>query len=216
MNAQQIHDDFGCSSECRRSGCPEEGVEMVEQSDTRSGVNFLTPTNNPILCGQDEAVQRVYRIAAGHNGRIWLYAVQPNAGENIYVSGGPNSKGFGGSTLTFKLEDGSEMQLQGPWHSNAVDLLKETGIDLLDTFLTFGAIGHDVRHLEPSYVNKEIIDVIYRDEVATLGTIDRITVLAQQIADERGHPVFYWKRSAGMISSGFIKPQMKLEDAATV
>lgn len=30
MNAQQqIHEDFGCSSECRRSGCPEGEVEMA-------------------------------------------------------------------------------------------------------------------------------------------------------------------------------------------
>lgn len=211
MNArQQTHEDFGHTSDCRKSGCPDE--EMPEQS--RSGIHFLTPTSDFTICGQQDATQRVYRSIQGKSGHMWLYAIQENAGENIYVSGGRNSQGFGGDTLTFRLQDGTDLELKGPWHSNAVDLFNDTGVNLLNTFYTFGVIGHGFKSI--GYHQSRVFDVIYKDEAPTLGALDRIDVLAQETANELGHRVYYWKRSAGMISSGFVKPQMKPEVAQAV
>jgi len=95
----------------------------------------------PMRCSSYEAEQRRYKKIIGKDGHIYLYAIQDNPADNIYVSGGKNSDGFGGRTLSFTLEDGTVEELRGPWHTNSDDLFVHTGIDLRAKYLTFVVIG---------------------------------------------------------------------------
>jgi len=69
--------------------------------------------------------------------RIWLYADIANSGDYIFCSSDKRDRGFGGSSLSFKLshELGS-ISLIGPWHSNSDALYRATGIDIRDKHLT--------------------------------------------------------------------------------
>lgn len=166
--------------------------------------------SNAMVCGSAEAERRTYKKLVGKSGRTWLVAAQPNEADNIYVSGGKNSQGFAGRILVFKLEDGSTLKLQGPWHSNSAALFADTNYDVRDKYLTFGVIG-----LGRSYGNAvglnpvTITDVLYKDEYWTLGTFDRIEALAQVAANEVGKTVVYFVKSKGGTASGFTKPETK-------
>jgi len=99
--------------------------------------------------GRYEAEIRKYKKLIGKSGRIWLVAIQDNPADNIYVSaasaenqpGYKGFRGFAGRTLTFELEDGDILELQGPWATNSDALFKDTGYDIRDKYLTFGVIG---------------------------------------------------------------------------
>jgi hypothetical protein len=163
-----------------------------------------------MICGSANAEKRVYKKLVGKSGRIWLVAIQENAADNIYVSGGKHSQGFAGRTLTFKVDDGSDISLAGPWHSNSAALLADTGVDVRDKYLTFGVIGlgreyGQVQGLHPITIK----DVIHVDSQWMLGTYDRIDVLAQQHANKLGKAVAYFIKSKGGTTSGFTKPEVQ-------
>lgn len=171
-------------------------------------MNWTDGERPAMICGSANAESRVYKQLVGKSGRIWLVAVQPNEADNIYVSGGKNSQGFAGRTLAFKLEDGSTMKLQGPWHSNSAALLADTGYDIRDKYLTFGVIGLGREYgtalgLHPITIK----DVLHKDAQWVLGEYNRITVLAQVAANEIGKAVVYYMKSKGGTSSGFTEPE---------
>lgn len=163
-----------------------------------------------MICGAADAEKRTYKIYMGKSGRTWLVAIQENQADNIYVSGGKHSQGYGGRTLTFHLEPGGgKAALVGPWHSNSGALLADTGIDVTDRYLTFGVIGLGREYgtvgmgLHPITIK----DVVLKDTEWTLGTYDRIEVLAQELANELGTSVVYFVKSKGGTHSGFTKPK---------
>ena len=171
-------------------------------------MNWTDERSAGMICGSAEAERRTYKKIVGTSGRTWLVAVQPNEADNIYVSGGKNSQGYAGRTLTFKLENGSTMKLQGPWHSNSAALFADTNYDIRDKYLTFGVIGLDRSYGPGPGLNPVTIkDVLYKDECWTLGTFDRIEVLAQKAANEIGKPVVRFTKSKGGTSCGFTKPK---------
>ena len=88
----------------------------------------------------EDIEKEVFVRYIGKGGRIWLVGVTEPS-NNIYVDGCPGSQGFGGSTLTFKMVDGSEVQLKGPWHSNSEALFYETGVDVRGLHKTFVVIS---------------------------------------------------------------------------
>jgi len=165
-----------------------------------------------MICGQHEAQERKYKKLIGKSGRIWLVAVQDNPADNIYVSadsqenepGYRGFRGYAGATLKFGLEDGATECLTGPWHTNCKDLFSDTGYDIRDKHLTFGAVS---RKREKGW----LIDVLYIDKDWTLGAFERIHKIAQEFADKLNCEVYYYQESQGGSSCGPVKPFEKEE-----
>lgn len=150
--------------------------------------------NQPMTCGQSEAASRKYKKIQGKS-RIWYVAIQENEADNIYVSPDPkeNSPGY-----------------NGPWHSNSSALFADTGYDICDKHLTFGVIARDYGHYGQNpknpYGQGIMIDVIWMDERPTVGKFERVTEIAQDIANKEGKPVICYSRSTGGSSRRQVKP----------
>ena len=162
--------------------------------------------SGPTICGSAEAEQRVFNMYVGKSGRRWLVADQENAGENIYVEGGPNSDGFGGRTLEFQLKDGAIISLKGPWHSNCDSLFNDTGVDVRNQYYTFGIISLGKRYTE-NYLSEIFEDVLFYDESPVLGDFNRIENLAKEFAYKLNRRVYYAQRTRGGGSSQWIDPK---------
>lgn len=164
--------------------------------------------HQPMTCGQEELSVRTYKkIIKGKRG-TWYVAIQDNPADNVYFASkeGGKSDGFGGATLTFKLEDGTEDKVQGPWHSNPDALFSDTGYDVRDKCLTFGVIGKDVRFDRYPYKDF-IVDVLYKDEDFTIGAFNRIKDKAQELANELGVKIVYYQQSQGGSTRSWCYPE---------
>lgn len=162
----------------------------------------------PMFSGSYEAENRKYRKIIGKSGRIWLYAIQDNPADNIYVSGGSNSEGFGGRTLSFTLEGGGKAELKGPWHTNSDDLYSNTGVDLRNKHLTFVVISKGRQHVLTKNGWKDVmIDVLYKDKQAIVGEFDRGKKLAQSIANKLKQTIYCYSQSQGGSSNSPIEPK---------
>lgn len=102
--------------------------------------------------GQAEAVSRKYIMYVGKSGWAWFVADQEAKADNIYCTNSENwdvaGNGFGGSTLFLEVINWEENKLKsenfalrGGWHSNADALFDDTGVDVRNEHLTFGAIS---------------------------------------------------------------------------
>ena len=171
------------------------------------GPNDYVVGRMPTISGQGDAQSRKYHKYVGKSGRIWLVANQPNAADNIYVEGGEGSKGFGGSTLTFPLVEGGEVNLKGPWHTNSSALFQDTGIDIRDKYYVMVVIGKDVKYGK----NYETIvhEVIHQDHEPVLGIFHRGDVLGRELAQKLGHQVFVVDQTLGGGHYRFVKPDDK-------
>lgn len=161
--------------------------------------------NHAMICGSAEAESRKYmKYRSKSNGRIYLVADQPNAGDNIYVEGEKGSDGFAGRELTFTLVDGSTIKLKGPWHTNSNDLLKATGIDCTWKHLTWGLVAHSCT----GGCNKPLVfkDVFHLDDEPMVGAFDRIQKIAQRIANELRITVQAYSKSTGGSFRGPVDP----------
>lgn len=136
--------------------------------------------------GSYEAERNIYRKLKGKSGYTWLVKVGRQAADHVYVEGGPNSRGFGGRTLKFELEDGSFLELKGPWHTTANALFKDTGHDVRDTHLTFVVIGKGRGGTSDQDCRTIIHDVVYKDEAPAEGPWNRGEILAKKLANEMG------------------------------
>jgi len=158
--------------------------------------------------GQGEAVKNVYTKHIGKSGDIWLVKEGKFAADNIYVSGGPGSKGFGGATLEFQLVDGTVEKLVGPWHCNAGDLFKDTGVDVRNKHSSRVIIAKDMQY-EDNYMNRKVFkDVIVLEEEFVEGSFDRREMyeLAQKHANELGQKLYIFKETGGGSCGEWIKP----------
>lgn len=141
---------------------------------------------------------------------VWYVSLASNAGDDIYVyvkNEDPDSyfKGYGGATLMFKLEDGTIDAVKGPWHSNSGALLSDTGYDVTNKFYTFGVIGKG-RAFDDDHV-AYIDDVIYKDETWTIGGFNRISEMAQKMADQLNVKVWYYVQSIGGSTTAWKDPK---------
>lgn len=173
-------------------------------------MNYTIDEKNIMTSAKGDVATRRHHMVTGKSGKRWLYADEDNAASFIYVEGGVGSDGFGGSTLTFQLVDGSEVKLKGPWHSNSRALLADTGIDLRNSHRTFVVIGEG-RSYESNpnnlYSSKTVIEnVFYKDDEPIIGSFDRGRQMAQEIADEKGIRVFCYSRTNGGSSCGPVYP----------
>lgn len=155
-----------------------------------------------------EVAENLHRMYVGKSGKRWIVADRKNAGEYVYVEGGPNSDGFGGRTIKFDLTDGTSVSLKGPWHSNPEALFADTGVDVRDQFYTYCVIAKD-----RAYPNNRLVmvDVLYRDYDLVLGTFDRpdVDAMAKMFANELGHSVQVHKITHGGSSTAPVNPDGK-------
>lgn len=165
--------------------------------------------HGPIVSAQADAQQRQYRLLTGKSGKRWLVAIQPNEADNIYVEGDKGSDGFGGATLRFLLEDGTELALKGPWKVAPSYLLEDTGYDATQKCRTIGIIATERESSKQWYGPDLYRGVLYKDAEPVVGDFDRIPKLAQQFADELGRRVYFGKRSEGGGHGGCKEPKQQ-------
>ena len=164
----------------------------------------FTPNKRNMLSGIEEVGKRKFTMIKGKSGKIWLIAVQENAADNIYVEGGPDSKGFGGRSLVFELENGAEIELIGPWHSNSESLFNDTGLDIQDKHISFVVIAKE-RDFGDGFT-PTLKDIIYMDEKPVIGYSDRGEELAGEYADKLGVTLYLYKETSGGSYLGTVEP----------
>ncbi len=177
---------------------------------TRGPIEFSI--HQPMISGQDDALERTYNLHTEKpsrefpNGRRWLVAAQESAADNIYVEGVKGSDGFGGATLTFDLTDGTKVSLTGPWKTGAEGLFKATGIDVRNSYVTFGIVAFEKEHGKwpgPDFYR----DVIHLDGSPTLGAHSRIRDIAQAAANRSRRRVYHASVSKGGGHAGWEDPK---------
>ena len=145
-----------------------------------------------------------------YDGRIWLHPKNEAFNTMVIVEGGPNSDGFGGRTLPFNMDDGSVLQLKGPWSASHDEFFKQTGIDRREHYNTWGCIGrHRGHHSNPrGYDSRTVIcDLVYFDSPeGAIGGYDRIRDIARAMAAERDEVLFMHSATYGGSSSGPVFP----------
>jgi hypothetical protein len=190
-----------------------------EQSESlRLGGNFIIPGYTMISgVGVALACNRKYFLHIGKSKRRWVVsATDENQGEHIYLDGGRGSQGFGGRLMRFQLAPWGYVEFEGPWHSNATDFFRDTGIDVRNKFHTFGVIGRRcLSAIDNSGRKRDLIeDVLYFDSAPVLGSFNRIRELAQKMADELGVSVYCYDSSLGGSSQGYRYPSEKTKLSA--
>ncbi len=171
---------------------------------------FLIDDNLPMICGSSDANIHVYKKLIGKSGHTWLVSIDSDAADNVYASansrenapGYAGFRGFGGSTLEFKLDTGEKMFLKGPWASNADGLYEDTGYDVRNKHLTYGAIGVERD-------DKGLTGILYKDKEPTLGSFHRLQRKAREFANELNIPVFCYSKSHGGSSNDMVEPHQK-------
>lgn len=162
----------------------------------------------PQVSAQAEAIKPKYRKLEGKSGRTWLVPIERFAGDNVHVSGRKESQGYGGSTLTFTLEDGSTIDLKGPWHSNAGNLYEDTGLDIRDKHATRVFIAEAIEYVEGDYYPM-LSGILHEDLDFQEGSFDRGTDIAKDFANKLNKPVYYYVQTGGGSHSGWQKPEEK-------
>lgn len=156
-----------------------------------------------MISGISEAESRKFKVVMGNQGRRWLYNDEiPGCGAWVYCEGGPGSKGFGGSTITFQLLEGGELSLKGPWHGNPDSMFRETGIDLRKRHITYGVIGEN-REYARDAGGWAITNVLYFDTEPQEGDFSRIEQLANEFAMLLGKEVAFYSETHGGSTNGF-------------
>jgi hypothetical protein len=160
-----------------------------------------------MISASGDAEARSYKKYIGKSGKIWCVADQEAAADNIYVDGGRGSQGMAGRTLTFPLSDGGAIELQGPWKTSAGALLKDTGVDLRDTYTSQGIVARFKEHSTSFYGADFYIGVLHHDQRPVVGSFDRVEKIAQRLANERGERLFLAFRSKGGGCAKTVQPQ---------
>lgn len=152
---------------------------------------------------RDELRFRVVTLSgAGRKNGVWLVPTNhPSPGDEVYYDPQTGtSEGFGGSTLSFPLEDGSAHRAQGPWHGNSDDLYRDTGLDLREQHSLRCVIGLAWDHKAQPWT---IQDVIHQDSDWMVGNFDRHIQLAKELALPDGRYA-YFKQSLSGAQSGYM------------
>lgn len=150
----------------------------------------------------------IFKKVPGKEGCTWLVVATLDDTEHVYVDQPSNRTGFAGSTLVFKLEDGSTFSSKGPWHSNTDQLLEETGIDLTQQHFTKGVIALEIDYQKGGYGLEKVTcrNVLHVDDAYVRGDLKRIEQLAQKYADELRVTVRVVSHSYGGSHGGWKNP----------
>lgn len=114
----------------------------------------------------------------------------------------PNSRGYGGSTFQFKLEDGTTDTVKGPWHCSAT--IEEIGLNLSEL--------HKTRVLLLDPTNDDA--VLYEEKEFVLGAFYRGDRIAQQLSDATNKSIYIKVESAGGSHSHTCNPGDNLHPLA--
>ena len=148
-----------------------------------------------VISGQGEAMEQICQMAIDNDDsqRIWLWSDV----DHIYC-GYPydtKSQGFGGAIIPFRLLNGKEIVLFGPWHTGANDLWRATGVDLRNQYMTRGMCAYARTYdSRDGYIYRE---VFHFEEVARAGSYNRIRDIARAVADKVERMVFFYAESHG-------------------
>lgn len=152
-----------------------------------------------------------FECHVGESGMTWLIpaiTIIPARADHIYRTAFKDvtkvGRGFAGATLIMPLLNGEDFPLRGGWHGNAKDLFEDTGIDTFNLHKTYGAVGtHRAKK------GSDLVGILYKDTRPKIGHLDRISRIAQDIANEINEPVFASYLSAGGGLCGQIKPEVR-------
>jgi hypothetical protein len=128
----------------------------------------------------------------------FVYAINVcNPAEHVYsVSDEYDPRGFGGSPVTFKMEDGSEYISRGTWYCAASYLPKEIYEEIKATYLTRCVISH--KPIVTKSFGSQVLmieddsDIIFMDDEWVLGEFDRGVQVAVEYAHKLSKDVYYW------------------------
>lgn len=148
-----------------------------------------------------------YRMVIGETGRRWFYKPGKFAATAIYAESDEGNRGMAGSTIMFKLEDGTHHSSIGPWMGNALHMLEDTGIDLRAQYATRLIMSRNVEYPKNYSFMPDMIDVVHHEPEFVEGTFDRPNELAQSIADRMGERLFYFIETAGGAQTGQVSPR---------
>jgi hypothetical protein len=166
----------------------------------------------PIISGQGEAIKNVYDVHRGESGFLWLVPSNiKSKADHIYVQGKNGSDGFGGATLNFDISHGDSISLSGAWKTGPGALLKDTGIDLTNTFSTFVVVGRRRIHPPNSYMRGVIEDVVYQDGDWTIGSYDRGMEMAKSLVKELNETLYLYRMTQGGAMGRQITPEQAAE-----
>ena len=153
-----------------------------------------------MISGQGVVAEHVYEKIEGGRG-VWLVASDvEDRGSYCYFHDPKDTKsdGFGGATLTFKLNDGGQYIAKGPWHGNAEACYNDTGHDFRNMYRTFVVLSMDRKCEKPDCLTR-FVDVIYKDpDGGLLGSFDRYKELSRQYPEA----MYYYSESQGGSSNG--------------
>jgi hypothetical protein len=182
---------------------------MIQTGRYDKESNIFHEQKTGLTCGiaVQQSVKYTKHEDKDGSGRIWLVGNTNNAADYIYCgfTKHTGSHGFAGRWMNFGCADGEVVKIQGPWHSNAEDLYKHTGVDIRNKYLTFVVVAATRKHDE--HYNTFYENVFYIDDEPTVGTFDRGEEIAQKIANKRKQEVMYYRASTGGSSSGSIYPR---------
>lgn len=153
--------------------------------------------------------QIVFYRYIGKSGKVWIVGDCDDAASHIYVQadtrenvpGYNGFRGFGGSTLRFRLVDNGIVELQGPWHSNSDALYQDTGVDLRHTYVQFVCIAKTREYIGNKCIFR---DVLYK-EISTGDYYDG-TRRAMQLSKELDIPLVIYHETRGGSSNGYVYP----------
>jgi len=169
------------------------------------------------ISASGDAAERKYHVAPDlvRKGSLWLYADQPNVGDNVYWGYPPElnkpSEGMGGRTLDFALVNGGVQQIKGPWKTSVENMFERAGVDHRDTYLICGIVG--LRRENASIGKPDTYyDVLHHDANWVLGSFHRVQRIAEAAALEHNCMVYYSDRSLGGGGASYTSPKM-IQDA---
>jgi hypothetical protein len=185
-------------------------MSALPLSEMEVGGYWTDIGNGQMISAKGEVANRTWDKYIGKSGKIWLHPHDEPENSMVIVQGEPGSRGFGGSEMRFRLTDGTELMLKGPWSSNHDAFFTETGIDRRACYRSWGCVGrHRGFHPNPAgYDSRTVIcDLLWFDpEGGAVGTYDRVREKAAQLAFERNEVLFYSVSTYGGGSSGPIFP----------
>ena len=149
--------------------------------------------------------QPKYQKIVGKSGTIWFV---PDSGNSDLIHCSNSDKnGYGGSTIEFKMVDGSIEKIVGPWHSNPDGLFSDTGVDLRNNSWTFGCVScyRENKGYCVDGISGIMTSIVYLDTEWTKGSFNRIEDLAKELAAKNHRDYYYYSASSGGASAGMIE-----------
>lgn len=189
----------------RSINSPEEIVRAWQQRK-RMGVELSFSAHDRVEFPREDYEEKRWKRVVGKR-TTWYIPLNDYPAEEIHCAGGPDSQGYGGSTISFTLENGEVVKEKGPWHSNSESLFHDTSIDIRNTHRTYGIIAVDNNWANGHWSYK---DIIYKDSGPTPGHFNRIERLAQDIANLLDSPLYFYSCSPGGSYSAGVRPKIKL------